>query len=55
MDTIKRRCKRCGNGWKQKLKEYLRPKQCPACKSPKWDQPLPDKFQGRKTKPSQAA
>ncbi len=29
-------CKRCGYGWESR--KETKPRQCPYCKSPKWDQ-----------------
>lgn len=37
---IVRKCLRCGHEWKQRHPEHGVPRQCPNCKSPRWQQPI---------------
>ena len=38
MSTVIRNCTHCGYRWEQRLDAHRKPRQCPYCKSPKWDE-----------------
>jgi predicted Zn-ribbon and HTH transcriptional regulator len=55
MSGTEHKCLHCGHHWRQRKPEYGKPRECPHCKNPRWDQPLrysPAKTE--KTKPQMA-
>jgi predicted Zn-ribbon and HTH transcriptional regulator len=40
--ALQRHCKHCNYNWEQRVSRNKKPRQCPYCKSPKWDMDRPE-------------